>query len=406
MDNEPFRSTQIRKNHDLAPVDNVETVVIGAGQAGLATAYHLTRRGHSTLVLEALPRVGDVWRRRFDSLRLFSPSQYDGLPGWDMPLPKWTFPTKDQLADYLEEYSEKFELPVRTGVSVERVERHEGVYVVFTPDGPIACDNIVVATGTWQVPFVPEFAGELDPSIVQLHSAQYRNLGQLQPGPTLVVGAAHSGGDLALEISDAHQTTLAGPIRGEIPFDFAGARAKLALPVLWAAANHILTVGTPMGRKAREHVLTQGGPLLRVKKDDLLAADVEVVEHKVTGVQDGRPVLADGRVLDVRNVVWCTGFRHDMSWIDVPLEVDPESGLPVHDRGVTNQPGLYFVGLPFLSRFASTLVGGAGRDADHIVKHLVGRPQAPNRIAGVDDAGVDDAGVDDAGVDDVVAQAV
>jgi putative flavoprotein involved in K+ transport len=382
--NPPFQSTQIRKNHDLAVIDNVETVVIGAGQAGLATAYHLTRKGHSTLVLEAFPRVGDVWRRRFDSLRLFSPSQYDGLPGWDMPLPKWTYPTKDQLADYLEEYSERFNLPVRTGVSVERVERHEGVYVVVTPDGPIACDNIVVATGTWQVPFVPELAADLDASIVQLHSAQYRNLGQLQPGPALVVGAAHSGGDLALELSDAHQTTMAGPIRGELPFDIEGARAKVALPFLWAAANHILTVGTPMGRKAREHVLSHGGPLLRVKKDDLLAADVDVVEHKVTGVQDGRPVLADGRVLDVRNVVWCTGFRHDMTWIEVPLEVDPESGLPVHDRGVTDQPGLYFVGLPFLSRFASTLVGGAGRDAAHIAKHLLARPAPVNQIAAVD----------------------
>jgi putative flavoprotein involved in K+ transport len=384
MNTTPFESTQIRKNHDLAGFDNVETVIIGAGQAGLAAAYHLTRRGHETLVLESLPRVGDVWRRRFDSLRLFSPSQYDGLPGWDMPLPKWSFPTKDQMADYLEEYSEKFDLPVRTGVSVERVERHEGVYVVFTPDGPIACDNVVVATGTWQVPFVPELAAGLDPSIVQLHSADYRNPGQLQPGPALVVGAAHSGGDVALELSGAHETTLAGPIRGEIPFDFDGMRAKVALPLLWAAANHILTVGTPMGRKAREHVLSHGGPLLRVKKDDLLGAGVELVEHKVTGVQDGRPVLADGRVLDVRNVVWCTGFRHDMSWIEVPLEVDAESGLPVHDRGVTQEPGLYFVGLPFLSRFTSTLVGGAGRDAAHVAKHLLARPQPVNPIGAVD----------------------
>ena len=189
---------------------------------------------------------------------------------------------------------------------------------------------------------------------------------------------------LALELSAAHETALAGPIRGEIPFAIESTRAKVALPFLWAAANHILTVGTPMGRKARERVLSQGGPLLRVKKADLVEAGVDIVEHKVTGVQDGRPVLADGRTLDVQNVVWCTGFRHDMTWIELPLEVDPENGLPVHDRGVTDQPGLYFVGLPFLSRFASTLVGGAGRDADYIAKHLLARPEPVNQIAAVD----------------------
>lgn len=380
-----FRSTQIRKNHDLAPVDNVDTLVIGAGQAGLSTAYHLTRRKQSVLVLEALPRVGDVWRRRYDSLRLYSPSQYDGLPGWDMPMPKWSFPTKDELADYLEQYAERFELPVRTGVTVQRVERHEGVYVVQTDTGPIAADNIVVATGTWQVPKVPEFAGRLDPGITQLHSSQYRNLAQLQPGPALVAGASHSGADLALELSAAHSTTMAGPIRGQLPFDFAGAAAHAALPLLWFAGNRILTVKTPMGRKAREHVLHEGGPLLRVKRQHLEAAGVTITEHKVTGVEGGRPVLADGQQLDVRNVLWCTGFRHEMSWIDLPLTIDGSTGLPAHDRGVTDQPGLYFVGLPFLSRFASTLVGGVGADADRIATHIVRQPARVNPIAAVDE---------------------
>jgi putative flavoprotein involved in K+ transport len=380
-----FRSTQIRKNHDLAPVDNVDTVVIGAGQAGLSTAYHLTRRNQSVLVLEALPRVGDVWRRRYDSLRLYSPSQYDGLPGWDMPMPRWSFPTKDELADYLEQYAEKFQLPVRTGVTVERIERAEGGYVVQTATGPIAADNVVVATGTWQVPKLPSFAGQLDPSITQLHSSAYRNLSQLQPGPALVVGAAHSGADLALELSESHETTMAGPIRGELPFDFAGAAAHAALPLLWFAANRILTVRTPMGRKAREHVLHEGGPLLRVKREHLAAAGVAITEQKVTGVADGRPMLADGQPLDVRNVVWCTGFRHDMSWVEVPLTIDESTGLPVHDRGLTDQPGLYFVGLPFLSRFASTLVGGVGADADRIAAHIAGRPALANRIAPVDE---------------------
>jgi putative flavoprotein involved in K+ transport len=350
-----------------------QTVVIGAGQAGLATAYHLKRRGREVLMLEAHDRVGDVWRKRFDSLKLYSPAKYDGLPGMAFPAAKWCYPDKDQVADYFEAYAERFELPVETGVKVRRMTAADGVFEIEADHRTYRAHNVVVATGTWQQPRTPAFAPELDSSIYQLHSHDYRNPSQLKPGQTLVVGAAHSGADIALEVASAgHDTVLSGPYRGEAPFDIESRRARIVLPLLWFAANHVLTERTPIGRKAQPHIRNGGGPLLRVKSAHLEAAGVEHVADKVVGVEAGRPVLADGRVLDVANVVWCTGFGKDMSWIDF-LEAG-DDGWPDQTRGAVNGwPGLYFVGLPFLYSFSSMLVGGAGRDAGHVAKLIAQR---------------------------------
>jgi putative flavoprotein involved in K+ transport len=356
--------------------DYFETVIIGAGQAGLATAYHLMREDRSFVVLEANERIGDNWRNRFDSLKLYSPARYDALPGWDMPVAPWTYPTKDQLADYFEAYAQRFELPVITGVSVDSLRREGERYVIRAGAHRFVADNVVVASGTFQEPIVPEFAGGLDPTIVQMHSNDYRNPSQLQDGPTLVVGCAHSGADIALEVAGTHPTIVSGRVNGEMPFDIEGRVARRVIPVLWFVANHVLTMKTPMGRKMRHHVRSSGGPLLRVKRAHLDAAGVERTEHRVTGVVDGRPVLADGRVLhEVANVVWCTGFGKDISWIEIP--VAGEDGWPEQERGVVkSSPGLYFVGLPVLYAFASMLVGGVGRDAKYVARHIAARQPA------------------------------
>jgi putative flavoprotein involved in K+ transport len=356
----------------MTTTERFETVIIGAGQAGLATGYHLAKRGRNFVILEAHAGVGDVWRTRFDSLRLYSPAKYDGLPGWGMPLSAWTYPGKDEVADYLEAYARKFDLPIRTSVSVDRLVKHGDRYLVCAGEHRYEADNVVVATGTWPTPITPPFAAELDPGIRQLHSHDYRNPAQLQDGPVLVVGAAHSGADIALEVSAGHPTTLSGPVRGEVPFNIEGKAARMLLPILWFAANHVLTERTPVGRKMGTHIRSGGGPLLRVKRSHLEAAGVEHIEEKVAGVDGGKPVLADGRVLDVRNVVWCTGFRKDIDWIALP--VAGEDGYPQQKRGVVeSQPGLYFVGLPFLQAFASMLVGGVGRDAEYVARHIAKR---------------------------------
>jgi len=351
-----------------------ETVIVGGGQAGLATGYHLAKQGRSFVILDANERIGDPWRQRWDSLRLYSPAKYDGLPGMRFAARRASFPTTHEMGDYLEAYATHFELPVRSGTTVKALAKDDDRYVVSAGAQTFEADNVVVATGVMQKPFVPSFAPELDPRIRQLHSNDYRNLSQLQQGSVLVVGASHSGADIAYEAAAEHETILSGPDTGQIPASVETRRGRAGFRVMFFVGSYILTMDTPLGRKMRPHIRHGGAPLLRYRKKDLLAAGVERAFARTVGVQDGLPVLEDGRVLDVQNVIWCTGFQRDFSWIQVPFEVD-EDGYPVQYRGVVaSSPGLYFVGLLFLHSFTSMLIGGTGRDAERVAKHIAARP--------------------------------
>ena len=288
-----------------------------------------------------------------------------------VPAPRTNYPTKDEMGDDLEAYATHFDLPVRGGAVVEALRKEDGRYVVGAGDERFEADNVVVATGVFKRPYTPEFASELDPSLTQLHSNDYRNLSQLQAGPVLVVGAAHSGSDIAYEAAAAHDVVLSGTDTGQIPVPIESRRGRVGFRMLLFAGTHILNMDTPLGRKMRPHVRLGGGPLLRYRRKDLAAVGVERVLARTVGVDHGLPVLDDGRVLDVRNVVWCTGFRPDFSWIRVPFETG-DDGYPVQYRGtVASSPGLYFAGLPFLHSFASMLVAGTGRDTERVARHIV-----------------------------------
>lgn len=353
-------------------VKRFDVLVIGAGQAGLAAGYHLKRAGIDFAILDASERIGDHWRSRYDSLRLYSPAKYDSLPGMPFPLPRGAFPTGREMGDYLEEYARRFELPVRMGIEVESLRpaaNGSAGYTVTAGDRRFEAAQVIVATGLFRKPHVPDFATELDPGIRQLHSSDYRNLGQLQDGAVLVVGVSHSGADIAFEVATRHRTFLSGKSHGQLPFSVESRRGTLAWPVMKFLAFNVLTLRTPIGRKMAPMVRMGGGPLLRVRRSDLLKSGVEWSEARTVGVQDGKPMLADGQVLDVANVIWCTGFRRDYSWIELP--VIGEDGWPIENRGVsTTAPGLYFVGIPFQSGFASMLVVGVDRDASHVVRHV------------------------------------
>ncbi len=352
----------------MSTQQHFETVIVGAGQAGLAAGYHLKKQGRQFLILDANERVGDSWRNRWDSLRLFTPAKYDGLPGMRFPAPRWSFPTKDEMGDYLEAYATRFGLPVRTGVRVDRISREGDRYVVEAGEHRFEADNVIVASGAHRAPKIPAFASELDPRIVQLHSSEYRNLGQLPQDRVLVVGLGNSGAEIAFELSSTHAVTLAGKEAGEIPVRHGSVPARFTLPIVRFIGHRVLTMRTPIGRKVGPTFASHATPLIRVKTKDLTAAGVERVA-RVAGVRDGLPLLEDGRVLDVANVVWCTGFRHDLSWIDLP--VFGEDGQPLHDRGVArSMPGLYFMGLLFQYAATSDVLPGVGRDAEHIAKHL------------------------------------
>ena len=356
------------------------SVVIGGSQAGLAVGYHLRQRGLPFVILDENDRVGAAWRNRWDSLRLFTPGRYNGLPGMPFPGSPGAYPTKDETADYLEAYARAFELPVRTGVKVDRLAKTGDRFEVTCGQQALSAENVVVATGAFNNPRVPSFARELDQSIVQLHSKEYRNPSQLQKGAVLVVGAGNSGAEIAMELAPHHQTWLSGPDTGQEPARAGTRLDHLLTPMMWFVATR-LTVKTALGRKLRDHFLDppRGIPLGRVRRKDFAPAGIERVP-RMTGVKNGNPILENGRVLEVSNVIWCTGYAPNYNWID--LSLPSHNGLPIHDRGIVDAcPGLYFIGLLFLYSLSSALVGGVGRDAEHIVDHIVS-----TRLSKKDDA--------------------
>lgn len=353
----------------------IETIVIGGGQAGLSVGYFLARRNKPFLILDASARIGDAWRNRYDSLRLFSPARYSGLPGLRFPARGDYFPTKDDMADYLEKYARHFQLPVRSGVTVKKLSKEGSRFVILTDETRFESDNVVVAMTDYQSPKTPEFAGALNPAITQLHSHDYRNPSQLQDGDVLVVGVGNSGADIALDAVRTHRTWLAGKETGHVPWPIDSFFGRFILVRLVRFIFHyVLSLATPVGRKQRPKILAQGGPLVRVKPKDLESAGVVRVS-KVAGVKNGLPVLADGQALAVKNVIWCTGYHHTFPWID--LAVNGADGMPMHERGVArNVAGLYFVGLRFLFSMSSGTLMGVGRDAEYVVQDLARRPNA------------------------------
>lgn len=350
-----------------------ETIVIGGGQAGLSVGYHLKQQGVDFLILDASERIGDAWRQRWYSLRLFTPARYCGLDGLPFPAPPHSFPTKDEMAAYLQDYAQHFGLPVRSGSRVERLSHDGERFVVATGDRRYLAENVVVAMAEWQQPRRPPFAAELDASIVQLHSRDYRSPDQLQPGSVLVVGAANSGAEIALDVVRQHETWLSGETPGQIPFRIEGflGRHLLVTLVLRGLFHRLATVNTPIGRKLKAKLLAHGMPLVRTKAADLEQAGIQRLP-RTTGVQSGQPQLADGRVLQPANVIWCTGYRPAFSWIDLPV-FGPD-GRPQAARGVVaGLPGLYFVGQTFTYAVSSSQIHGVGRDARYAAEHVAGR---------------------------------
>jgi putative flavoprotein involved in K+ transport len=349
-----------------------DVIVIGGGQAGLSVGHYLRHTGLRFVILDESERVGDAWRHRWDSLRLFTPAKFDGLPGLPFPADGDYFPTKNEMGDYLEAYAGHFGLPARSGTRVSRLHRRaDGRYVVTTATDELSADQVVVAMSGYQKPRTPGFADALSDRIVQLHSSAYRGPSQLREGPVLVVGAGNSGAEIAKELSSRHRVFVSGPDVGEIPFEVSGfwCRLVLARLVLRVVFHRVFTIRTWLGKKLYPKVSVGSGPLIRVKAKHLARLGVVRVGRTV-GASEGLPRLDDGRALEVDNVIWCTGYHPGFAWIDLPVIGD--GGKPRHEGGVVpDAPGLYFVGLHFLYSMSSGMVHGVGRDAARIVDHIV-----------------------------------
>lgn len=346
----------------------LQTIVIGGGQAGLAVGHFLAQQGRDFIILDENPRTGDSWRKRWESLRLFTPSQFDSLPGMPFPKANNYFPTKNEVADYLEEYARYAGLPVQYRARVESLERNSQGYRLRLGADELHARNVIVATGPYQVPHVPALAKELDPGIMQLHSSSYLNPKQIPQKSLLVVGAGNSGAEIALELQKAgKQVWLSGRDVGRIPINspvgklFGG---RLA----WWFMTHMITLDTPLGRKMQARTAHHGAPLGHATRQEIAKAGVSLTP-RLAGVQSGQPQLEDGRSLPVEGVIWATGFKPDYGWINLPIF--DENGRPRHTHGIVKDaPGLYLIGLLFQTGLTSSLLGGVGRDAAAIAAQV------------------------------------
>jgi putative flavoprotein involved in K+ transport len=349
----------------------IDTIVVGGGAAGLGMGKRLQDRGIRFVILDERPRIGDTWRERYRSLKLFTPRSLAELPGLRLDMGYFDFPTGTQYGDYLQRYVEHFALPVRLGTRVASLTRAEGCFRLETAAGEVfLADHVVVAVGQHRRPVTPDFAMEVGHGIRQLHSVAYAGPGDLAAGPVLVVGAGNSGTDVALEAARAgHTVTLAGRHPGQVPPDIDTPLGNL-LSRIFIRKLQRTTVDTPKGRAMRDQVRGHGVNLVRNKLKDLERAGITRVP-RITGTDAaGRPVASDGTVVDCTTIVWCTGSVPDFGWIRIDGVFDA-SGRPDEYRGLArNVPDLAFLGLAFQYSIASSTLMGMGVDADYIVQRL------------------------------------
>jgi putative flavoprotein involved in K+ transport len=348
-----------------------DVVVIGGSQAGLAVGYHLAQRGLRFVILDAGSETGLAWRSRWDSLTLFTPAQYSGLPGMAFPLPKDMYPSKDEVVTYLQSYAAAFDIPVRLNAKATSLTQRDGAYVVATADAEFTASQVVVATGPFQVAFIPPVAADLDETVFQIHSADYRNPAQLpEGGHVLVVGGGNSGFQIAEELAATRKVDLSvGKRVPSLPQRLLGRDL-----FWWLSGIGFMKVSTDsrFGRK-----LSKRDVLIGSSPRGLRHAGV-TLRKRLASAAGRRAVFDDGSEQEIDAIVWATGYRADFTWIDVP-GVRGESGGIIHRRGVTQAPGLFFIGLTWQHTRGSALIGFVGDDAAFIAGRI--GSQLENRAA-------------------------
>jgi putative flavoprotein involved in K+ transport len=347
-------------------VPRLDVVVIGGGQAGLAMAWHLAQQGLRFIVLEAAEELAHSWRTRWDSLRLFTPAQYDALPGMAFPAPPDTYPGKDAVAAFLRDYAIASDLPVRLGSRVTAVNRVDDEFQINAGEEAYRAQQVVVATGPFQVPFIPAAAHGFDPAVTQIHSADYRNPQSIPAGPVLVVGGGNSGLQIAEELVATRQVDVSvGEKAPMLPQRLLGRDL-----FWWLTRLGLMRVNTAtrVGRRLR----ARGEFVIGTNRRRLRRAGVRF-RGRFVDAHGQTARFADGSSVEVPVVIWATGYRSDYSWISIPgVTAD---GRVVHRRGVTDVPGLYFLGLSWQYTRGSALLGFVADDAAHLADQITARAQ-------------------------------
>ncbi|EOR21457.1 MULTISPECIES: flavin-containing monooxygenase [Bacillaceae] len=341
----------------------LDTLVIGAGQAGISMGYYLKETGMNFLILDKGKEIGESWKSRYDSLILFTPRIYSSLPGFAMEGDKHGFPTKDEVASYLKQYVKKFELPIKFQTVVTSITKQEEEFVVCTNRDTYTTRNLVIATGPFQTPMIPSFSSDLSNEIYQVHSSQYKNPQQLKDGNVLVVGGGNSGAQIAVELSEEKETYLAHSNKLVfLPLIF---KQKSIfwwfdkLGILSASKNSLLG----------GFIQKKGDPIFGFELRDAIKRNKVKLKERVMVINRDKVIFKDLSSLEVNNIIWATGFTNSLPWLNID-DLYNKDGKLIHQRGVTNIKGLYFIGLPWQHRRGSALLQGVGYDAEYIVAKI------------------------------------
>lgn len=340
-----------------------DVLVVGAGQAGLAIGYFLKEKNLSFLILDKASDMGESWRKRYDSLTLFTPRMYSYLPGLRLEGKQGKYPTKDEISEYLAHYAKTFSLPVQLNTNIEKLEEIDGNFVLTTNKGKYEARNVVVATGPFQQPIIPSVSKKLSDHVLQLHSSEFKNPNQLVEGTTLVVGGGNSGAQIATEIANERNVHLSvGHPLKFLPQDI-GNRSIF----WWFDKLGVLKVN--VNSKVGKYLKNMPDPIFGFELKEKIKQRKVTILPKVTSAKGSSVVFDDGSLLEVNNIIWSTGYKMDYMWIDVP-SVFTHNGLPIHERGITNNKGLYFLGMPWQYRRGSAILQGIGLDAKYIADHI------------------------------------
>lgn len=336
----------------------LDLVIVGGGQAGLAAAYYASRRNLRYIVLEAGNSVGQSWENRYDSLKLFTPRKYSNLPGLLLSNDPEGYPTKDEVATYLRSYAEHFDLKVDANQPVTRLSKGDGFFLIETPINHYKSRAVIIATGPFQAPRLPAWDTKL--AIPNMHSATYRNPGQIPHGKVLVVGGGNSGAQIAEELAATHEVVLAA--RDKLMFIPTHIVGKSLF--WWLDKLHLLNA--PAESLRAKLILNHGEPIIGTKLPALIKQERVRIKPEATGGSGSSVTFADGSTEQFASVIWSTGYTTDYSWLHIPEAMD-NNKYPLHVHGqAVRVDGLYFVGLNWLRSRSSALLGGVGADAKFI----------------------------------------